>query len=46
MNDFCIECIGTGITKERVQEIKDCDDKNCPFYQERYANMEWQEVKK
>ncbi len=46
MNSFCIECIGKGIIKDRVQEIKECDDKCCPFYPERYANLPYQESRK
>ncbi len=41
MNDFCMYCVG-GVK----EEIRKCDDNNCPFYRDRRMNMEWQNHKK
>lgn len=34
-NDFCILCTG-----RNIQEIKGCNDKNCPFYPFKYGGLE------
>ena len=36
-NDFCQEC-----TANDVKEIKECDDKYCPFYECRRYNLDYQ----
>ena len=41
MNDFCRYCTGCD-----VQEIRECDDKNCPFHPFRKTNLEWQDRRK
>ena len=38
MNDFCYECTG-----EDTDDVNNCDDKNCPFYPYRHANLPYQE---
>lgn len=40
MNDFCKYCTGN-----KTKEIRECKDKNCPFYLHRRANLKWQEQK-
>jgi hypothetical protein len=41
MNDFCRECCGGD-----KEEVKNCDDKNCPFYRDRRTNLDWQNKRK
>ncbi len=42
MNDFCFKyCCG-----RNVQEVINCDDKNCPFYRNRRANLDYQNERK
>lgn len=40
-NDFCLECTGGN-----RDEIKECTDKNCPFFRNRRSNLPYQERKK
>lgn len=37
MNSFCKEC-----TNNDKKEIRECDDKKCPFWTERFADLQWQ----
>ena len=42
MNIFCTkDCAGGDI-----QEVKECDDVYCPFYQFRYMSLDWQNRRK
>lgn len=42
MNDFCLnDCCG-----RNKQEVINCDDKKCPFYRDRRANLPYQELKR
>ena len=34
-NDFCVYCVGN-----KVREIRECRDKDCPFYQFKYGGLE------
>ena len=34
-NDFCIYCVG-----RKYKEIRECDDKVCPFYPFRFGGLE------
>jgi len=46
MNDFCEYCTGAGNnTNSDKTEIRKCKDRNCPFYRDRWSNMEWQNEK-
>ncbi len=40
-NDFCMGC--TGRSKK---QIKTCEDKHCPFFPDRRANLPWQDARK
>lgn len=40
-NDFCMYCCGGD-----KHEIKECRDKNCPFYRDRQANLPYQDRRK
>lgn len=37
-NDFCCYC-----TANNYKEIKECDDRNCPFNRDRFANLDYQD---
>lgn len=37
MNDFCLYCTGND-----KQEVVKCRDKKCPFYRDKWANLNWQ----
>ena len=37
MNSFCEYCTG-----HNKREIKECDDRYCPFHPFRFADMDWQ----
>lgn len=41
MNDFCIKCVGGD-----KREVYKCNDRYCPFWLFRRANLEWQERRK
>ena len=34
-NDFCVYCTGN-----KVKEIRECDDRNCPFFPFRRGGLE------
>jgi len=42
MNEFCEnDCVG-GNTPKHQQEIVECNDTDCPFYNDRYDNLKYQ----
>jgi len=41
MNDFCKECTGSD-----YHEVCSCKDRKCPYYRDRFQNMEWQDARK
>jgi hypothetical protein len=41
INSFCQSC-----TAGNIEEIKNCQDRNCPFYKYRRSNMKWQKRKR
>ena len=38
MNSFCLFCVG-GKTKDNIREIEYCEYPDCPFYNDRYADV-------
>lgn len=34
-NDFCLYCTG-----KKVKDIRECKDKDCPFYRFKYGGLE------
>ena len=45
MNPFCIECVSDQhtVTDEVRDEIRECEDRNCPFYPYRRITLTWQD---
>lgn len=44
MNSFCLYCVG-GKKRRHRKEIKNCEDKDCPFYTNRFANIDHEDEK-
>lgn len=44
MNSFCMYCVG-GKSKNKLKEIQYCNDKYCPFYRFRYADLDDEDEK-
>lgn len=40
-NDFCKQCVG-GKTQDHIDEIKECEDRKCPFFEYRRTLLDWQ----
>ena len=38
INSFCIFCVG-GKTKDSIKDIEYCEYPDCPFYNDRYADV-------
>lgn len=44
MNPFCEYCNDDGRPRDEVrQDVRECEDRNCPFYPYRRITLTWQD---
>lgn len=43
MNKFCLFCVGGWYNRK---EVRECKDKYCPFWRDRFENLKWQNGKR